>query len=115
MTTLRWFAPVCVMACGCAGPPDPPSEPVDSRSIVERLASDELEGRLTGTDGSRRAAEYIIDRLEDLDATPLPVYALGGIQPAHLSEIARCGARGVAGITMFEHETTLSELMSCLR
>lgn len=50
--------------------------PVDgkfsSRDIVKVLASDEFEGRLTGTIGSEKAANYIIDRLVGIGAKPLP-------------------------------------------
>ncbi len=49
-------------------------EPVtfDTRMLVEALASDELEGRLTGTTGSRKAADFIVAKLEAIGATPLP-------------------------------------------
>ncbi len=39
---------------------------------VGRLASEELEGRLTGTGGERLAAEYLSAELERLGAKPLP-------------------------------------------
>ena len=39
---------------------------------VEFLASEELAGRLTGTDGERRAADYIEERLKAIGALPLP-------------------------------------------
>lgn len=42
------------------------------RKHVEYLASEELEGRLTGTPGSRKAADYIAGRLESWGAKPLP-------------------------------------------
>ena len=50
------------------------SEPVtfDIRVLVQDLASDELEGRLTGTAGSMKAADYIVARLEAIGATSLP-------------------------------------------
>ena len=35
------------------------------------LASEELEGRLTGSAGARRAADYIVNRLQEIGATPL--------------------------------------------
>ena len=44
----------------------------DTRTIVEHLADDELEGRLTGSAGIRRAADYIIEQLEAIGAEPLP-------------------------------------------
>ncbi|MYK89624.1 MAG: hypothetical protein F4018_15515 [Acidobacteria bacterium] len=45
---------------------------LDTRAIVEYLADDELEGRLTGSSGIRMAADYIIEQLEAIGAEPLP-------------------------------------------
>ena len=45
---------------------------LDTRAIVEYLADDELEGRLTGSPGIRMAADYIIEQLEAIGAEPLP-------------------------------------------
>ncbi len=42
------------------------------RRHVEYLASDALEGRLTGTVGASLAADYLIEQLGELGATPLP-------------------------------------------
>ena len=42
------------------------------RSHVEFLASEALEGRLTGSEGASRAADYLIDQLRELGAKPLP-------------------------------------------
>ena len=50
----------------------PPAAPPSSRQVVELLASGELDGRLTGTEGERRAAEYLAERLAELGARPLP-------------------------------------------
>jgi hypothetical protein len=44
----------------------------DVRRHVETLASDEFEGRLTGSRGAALAADYIIDQLRSMGATPLP-------------------------------------------
>ncbi len=49
-----------------------PQELSSIRDNVERLASDALEGRLTGTDGIRLAADHIIGELKLLGAEPLP-------------------------------------------
>ena len=53
-----------------------PTRPEDPGSTVEdhvaTLVSPELEGRLTGSPGERRAAQYLVDRLTDLGALPLP-------------------------------------------
>ena len=69
----RWFSvlPGLLVAAGagCA-PPEPVS--LDTRVMVERLADDALEGRMTGSDGIRKAADYIIAQLESIGAEPLP-------------------------------------------
>jgi hypothetical protein len=39
---------------------------------VSHLASEAMEGRLTGTEGARRAADYIITELQSLGVRPLP-------------------------------------------
>jgi hypothetical protein len=43
-----------------------------AEEIVSALASDEMEGRLTGSEGERRAGEYIARELEKLSVRPLP-------------------------------------------
>jgi Tol biopolymer transport system component len=44
----------------------------DLRTHVEFLASDALEGRRTGTEGARRAADYLQQRLRETGLIPLP-------------------------------------------
>src|SRR5262249_22690091 len=43
-----------------------------NRDHVEALASDQLEGRLTGSNGERLAADYLVRQLERIGAKPLP-------------------------------------------
>ena len=50
----------------------PSPEPSSIRENVERLASDEFGGRLTGTDGIRLAADHIVTELQIIGAVPLP-------------------------------------------
>ena len=52
-------------ACG-------PPPPDDTRSVIETLASDEFEGRLTGSTGESMAAHYLIGQLQSIGAEPLP-------------------------------------------
>jgi hypothetical protein len=47
-------------------------EPEDLRAQVEFLASEELGGRLTGSEGERQAADYIAARLREIGVEPLP-------------------------------------------
>ena len=58
------------VACSGGRPAQPVT--VDTRQVVETLASDEFEGRLTGSDGIRRAGDYIIEQLRKIGAEPLP-------------------------------------------
>jgi Peptidase family M28/PDZ domain/PA domain len=44
----------------------------DLHARVERLASDEMDGRLTGTAGARLAAEFLTAELRKVGVTPLP-------------------------------------------
>ena len=70
--------PACVAFCAvatlaaCVAEPQPAPEPSSIQTNVELLASDALEGRLTGTDGIRQAADHIIAELETIGAEPLP-------------------------------------------
>lgn len=67
----RLSAALClVLAVVCSGPTEPVT--IDSRTVVEALADDKLDGRLTGTSGSRLAADFIIDQLRAIGAMPLP-------------------------------------------
>jgi hypothetical protein len=52
--------------------PETQSAPSSIQANVEVLASDAFEGRLTGTDGIRFAANHIIAELEAFGAEPLP-------------------------------------------
>ena len=61
-----------------AGPAAQESAALDQRAIVEYLADDELEGRLTGSPGIRMAADYIVEQLEAIGAEPLP--GVGGFR-----------------------------------
>ncbi len=48
-------------------------------------------------------------------ALGLPLYALGGVTLEHLPELARAGARGVAGIRLFLEPTDLPALVATAR
>ena len=62
--------PVALSTGACAPSTDP--IPIDSRDVVETLAADDMEGRLTGTEGTERAADYIVNQLTRIGATWLP-------------------------------------------
>lgn len=58
---LRAAAPVALLLAGplAAQPPAAPITPADMMRHVERLASDEFQGRAPGTEGERRTIDYI--------------------------------------------------------
>ena len=70
-TMTRTALPLLLVSLGAAGSAAA-QEPASPRAIVEYLADDELEGRLTGSPGIRKAADYIIEQLEAIGAEPLP-------------------------------------------
>ena len=70
---------IAAVACSGGAPPPPPVA-ADAQAIVEYLADDALEGRMTGSPGIRMAADYIIGQLEAIGAQPLP--GVGGYRQA---------------------------------
>ena len=48
-----------------------PSKKTSIRQHIEFLADDALEGRMTGSDGAKRAAEHIATQFEELGLTPI--------------------------------------------
>lgn len=63
---------VWVVAALAAAPQAQPPAAARTRVHVETLASDGFEGRLTGTEGERRAREYLASQLNRMGAQPLP-------------------------------------------
>ena len=59
---------VLALCSACEAQPEPSS----IRTNVEALASDALEGRMTGTPGIEQAAAHIVAELEAIGAEPLP-------------------------------------------
>ncbi len=54
-----------------------------------------------------------LEALEEIvSSVPIPVYALGGVTPERVAQIADTGAHGIAGISVFEREETLRELVA---
>ncbi len=51
---------------------------------------------------------------EVVSSVPIPVYALGGVTPERVSQIADTGVHGIAGISVFEREDGLRDLFACL-
>lgn len=64
------FIPALLLLINCSGPDTPT---LDSNQLIEDLrylSSDELEGRLTGTEGNQKARAYLIERFKENGATP---------------------------------------------
>lgn len=72
MASRYCLAALALAAVACSGGEGPPPPVESQRAIVERLADDALEGRMTGTPGIHKAADYIIGQLRAIGAEPLP-------------------------------------------
>ena len=66
---------VGLIVFGCAGGNRPEPAALDTRVLVETLASDSFAGRLTGSEGIWSAGKYIIEQLSLVGAEPLPGHA----------------------------------------
>jgi thiamine-phosphate pyrophosphorylase len=56
-----------------------------------------------------------LEALEEVvSSVPMPVYALGGVTAERVPQIADTGAHGVAGISVFEREEALRELIASI-
>ena len=73
----------------------------DLRRDVFILASDEMGGRLVGTEGNKHAAEFIADRYAELGLTPIGVD--GSYQHAFELIVPRLGPDGRLRITRDDH------------
>jgi len=72
MSVMRYVVIVAGIVSGCSDRKASDPMVLDQRTVVETLASDKFEGRLTGTRGIEMAADYIIEQLERIGAQPLP-------------------------------------------
>jgi hypothetical protein len=70
--TWRAVGLVLVLALAALAPAHAADAVARLRQHVEFLASPDLEGRLTGSEGERRAAQYLIRELRGIGAVPLP-------------------------------------------
>jgi len=72
MSATRRAGLALALLAAAAGAGPAGAGPEQLRRDVEFLAAETLEGRLTGSEGERRAADYLVGRLEALGASPLP-------------------------------------------
>ena len=73
------------------------STPSPTRRHVETLASEKLDGRLTGSDGERLAADYLVGELRRIGAKPLP-----GLSDYRLPFAFTAGSRDGGSTVSFE-------------
>lgn len=80
---MRLLAPFLLLA---AAPPQSPLQPRADRwwADVSTLAADDMEGRLTGSPGYDRAADYVVKRLRRIGLTPAGTQ--GWFQPLAFEE-----------------------------
>ena len=64
-------SPIVAVVLAIAAAPAIADDVADLRADVERLAAPELGGRLTGTEGERRAADFLAGELREIGAQPL--------------------------------------------
>jgi thiamine-phosphate pyrophosphorylase len=68
--------------------------------------------RTTSKPGARGVGVHAL--AEVVREANLPVYALGGMTPERVGSVARAGAAGVAGISVFLEEDSLRRLMEAI-
>jgi thiamine-phosphate pyrophosphorylase len=100
-------------------PPFVVSRSTHSREAVERAyregASFVLFGPVFPTPSKSGHPGAGLEVLAEVVASvPIPVYALGGVTPERVSPIAETGARGIAGISVFEREASVRVLFERL-
>jgi Zn-dependent M28 family amino/carboxypeptidase len=106
------LAPVIALALaltGCATVPQPPT--VAERAErwwgdVSTLAADDMEGRLTGTPGYQRAADYVVARAKEIGLQPAGTN--GFFQPVQFEEQFVDAAGSSAALIAGGRETALS-------
>jgi len=95
------------------------SRSTHSREEVERAfgegASFVVFGPIFPTASKPDHPGFGLEALEEVvSSVPIPVYALGGVTPERVLQIAETGAHGIAGISVFEREDALRELFARL-
>lgn len=71
------------------------------KAIVEKLASEEFEGREAGTKGNQVATDYLVNKLKELGAKP---FGKNYIQSFHLTKLTK--AKPTTSITILTGEAT---------
>lgn len=97
------------LAAGCATVPEPPTAAERAErwwSDVSTLAADDMEGRLTGTAGYQRAADYVVSRLKEIGLEPAGTD--GYFQPVVFEEQFVDPAGSSAALVSGGRETKLS-------
>ncbi|MGA9580723.1 MAG: M28 family metallopeptidase [Allosphingosinicella sp.] len=97
------------LAAGCATIPEPPTAAERAGrwwADVSTLAADDMEGRLTGTPGYQRAADYVVSQLKEIGLEPAGTE--GYFQPVEFEEQFVDSAGSSAALVADGRETSLS-------
>lgn len=97
------------LAAGCATVPEPPTAAERAErwwTDVSTLAADDMEGRLTGTPGYRRAADYVVSQLKEIGLEPAGTE--GYFQPVAFEEQFVDAAGSSAALVAGGRATALS-------
>jgi Zn-dependent M28 family amino/carboxypeptidase len=97
------------LAAACATVPEPPTPAERAErwwTDVSALASDDMEGRLTGTPGYQRAADYVVSQLKDIGLEPAGTE--GFFQPVAFEEQFVDSAGSSAALVAGGRSTSLS-------
>ncbi len=74
-TNIKYFLLLFIFSIGCVIKGDKDTNPeitkTEIKAHIEFLASDELQGRFTGSEGCREAADYIADEFDNYGLEPL--------------------------------------------
>ena len=74
-TNIKYFLLIFIFSIGCVIQGDKDKNPeitkTEIKTHIEFLASDELQGRFTGSEGCREAADYIADEFDNYGLEPL--------------------------------------------
>ena len=74
-TNIKYFLLIFIFSIGCVIQGDKDKNPeitkTEIKAHIEFLASDELQGRFTGSEGCREAADYIADEFDNYGLEPL--------------------------------------------
>jgi Zn-dependent M28 family amino/carboxypeptidase len=103
---LALLFPLFLAACATVPPPTPAQRAERWWTDVSTLAADDMEGRLTGTPGYQRAADYVVSQLQEIGLQPAGTD--GFFQPVAFEEQYVDSAGSTAALVAGGRETALA-------